>query len=115
MTSKIKKSDLKKKEVLAKKIMVLREYLQEFDDEDIKLLKRAKKNLTKRNEYLKAIQGLLIGFDKAEYQIKLNELRIKRINRILGLLALEGKEWKLAKDYLQKRIQKEKMEKFLLS
>ena len=105
------KNQLRSSKRTAEKISEVWEALAGFTDEDVENLRKVVKSLQKQNSNLNAVAGVLVNLDRSDYQINLNELRIKRTNALLTLLRNRGKDIELGASYLKNKEQQESINK----
>lgn len=111
---KIKEEDqLKSSEKTAQKIFKVWAVLAGFNKEDIENLKRVIAGLREQSGKLRAVGGILVDLDRSDYQIEVNDLRIKRTNALLTLLEnqLGEKDLEIGKGYIEKQSQTKSIEK----
>ncbi len=111
---KIKEGDqLKSSEKTAEKIFKVWVVLTEFNEEDIENLRKVVAELKEQSGKLRAIGGILTDLDRSDYQIEVNDLRIKRTNALLNLLEnqLGKKDIEIGQGYLEKKGQQESINK----
>lgn len=110
---KIEEDQLKSSEKTAQKINKVWLVLGEFSKEDIENLKKVVVSLKEQNSRLQSVGGILTDLDRSDYQIKLNDLRIKRTNALITLLEnqLGEKDIEIGRDFLDKKAEQESINK----
>lgn len=71
--------------IVADKITMIFNFVGMLTEEDVSYLKEISKDLLNQSSKLRAVQGVMVDYDKAEAQMKWNNQAKQRINGILAI------------------------------
>lgn len=102
--------NIKKSQEIADKLERLWGYIREFTEEELDYLRQASKQVAEESGKLRAVQGVLVDYDKAETQMKLSQASQNRIKGIILIHNALDDYWKINLEHAKKKKDKEKLD-----
>ena len=111
--TKEKKFNKAQAQITADKIMMIFQFVGMLDETDVKYLRGIKEQMEDHSGTLRAVQGVLVDYDRTEEKLKWNQQGAKRINGILAIREAMVETRDIETDFKEKDAQKEVIAKMM--